>query len=240
MKNINDIKNKIHLADSLEFMRKMPSESVDAVVTDPPFGLGYNYDGKKEINDTPEDYGEWIKPYYKEIDRILKPGGFLAIFQSGKYFQYLWEWFGEDVLVYASCKNWTQMRKSMPICFGFDPIAIKYKPGADPLRPTSPKRNMNFFVANSSAQFQDKKSKAKYHPCPRPIDQMNELIVNFTLPGGLVLDPFVGSGSTTLACKLNGREYIGIDIDKRYADLAESRTLEPREEVPGFTMGDLF
>jgi len=222
---------KIIAGDALEEMRKMPSESFDAILTDPPYGVGFRRQGKNlEEHDDPKKYGEWLKPIVAEMDRLLRPGGFLAVFQSGKNFRYLWDWFGNDIFIYAHCRSFVQIHLKMPINFGFDPVAIKYKIGASPLRPLAPKRPTNFYVSHLWEQYPLEESLAKLHPCPRPLDQMEELVTNFVLEGGIVLDPFTGSGTTGVACLKHGRQFVGIERDKKHVNLARKRmaeTLEP-------------
>lgn len=217
--------------DALKEMRKFPDATFDAIITDPPYGVGYTYDGRQELHDDPESYGQWLTPIIAEMQRVLRPGGFLAVFQSGKYFQYLWEWFGEDILIYAHCRNFTQIRSTMPINFGFDPLVVKYKAGAEPLRPKCPKRNLNFFVARSSRQLLDTDSHAAAHPCPRPLDQMEELVQNFVTEGGHVLDCFMGSGSTGVACLKHGRRFTGIERERKYVSLARKHLSDARKMI---------
>ena len=63
----------------------------------------------------------------------------------------------------------------------------------------------------------------KHHPTEKPVELMRDLIINSTNEGDKVLDPFMGSGSTCLACKQTNREYYGIEIDEKYYDIAKKR-----------------
>lgn len=208
----------IYNEDCLKGMERLLDKSVDAVVTDPPFGIGFYY-GKKEKINNPQAHWRFLSPIYDEIYRLLKPGGFLAIWQTALYFPYFWKWFGNDIHIYAGCKNFVQLRKTS-INYGFDPIIMKYKEGAIPLRPEKPKRNIDFFVANTTRWTE---SIVRQHPCPRPIDQVEELIKNFTIENAIVLDPFIGSGTTAIACKKLNRQYIGFEINKEYYEVANKR-----------------
>ena len=117
-------KNMIICGNSLEVLKTFPSEFVDAVVIDPPFGIGKNYCGGKELFDNPEDYWKWLQPIYVEHLRCLKPGGFVAIWQTQKYFPYFWDWFGKDIHIYIGAKNFVQIRKKTPITFAYDPVVM--------------------------------------------------------------------------------------------------------------------
>ena len=199
----------------------MPSESVDAVVTDPPFGIGFDYSGIRESTSTPESYWTWYAPIHAEYLRILRPGGFWAVWQSGKYHRHLWDWFGVDVHIYIAAKNFVQLRKT-EINYAYDPVPMNYKSGV-PLRPANPPRNLDFSVGNTAALVSDTTRLERGHPAPRPLDQVLHIVENFTLPGGTILDPFAGSGTTGIACVLSGRSFIGIEIVPEYLSIAQKR-----------------
>jgi len=213
--------NTVVLGEALAILQKFPDACVDAVVTDPPFGIGFKY---KEVEDhcKPEEYWEWLQPIYREIERVTKPGGFIAVWQGQEYFPYFWSWFGSDIHIYASCKNFVQLHKTA-INPAYFPVIMKYKPGAEELRPSKPKRNVDFFVSESHRLLLDKNRIEKEHPCPRPVDAVEEILKNFVLPNGLVLDPFMGSGTCAIACINTNRKYIGVEKDPTYHDLCLRR-----------------
>lgn len=80
-------------------------------------------------------------------------------------------------------------------------------------------------------------TRVKYHPTEKPVELMEVLIENSTNKGDTVLDPFMGSGSTGVACKELGREFIGIEIDPKYYDIAEKRMsgIVERDQIEGQT-----
>ena len=80
---------KLIRGEALEELRKMPDHYVDAVIIDPPFGIGFNYK-EKEANTNPDDYWSWLKPIYEECLRVLKDGGFIAVWQTQLYFKFFW------------------------------------------------------------------------------------------------------------------------------------------------------
>lgn len=213
--------NLIIHGDTNEVLKGMESESVDAVITDPPFGIGFIYLQKEKCS-TPDEYWQWLSPIHNEMMRVLKKGGFFAMWQTQLYFPHFWNWFGNDIHIYAACKNFVQLRRT-GINYAYDPVIMKYKSGAEPLKPSNPPRNVDFFVANTAKFILDVNSLARMHPCPRPVDQVSEIVRNFTPEGSTILDPFFGSGTTGIACIENGRKIIGIEIVEEYVKIANKR-----------------
>ena len=209
----------LYCGDCREVLPLLKDEICDALVTDPPFGIGQRYNHYKDKKCKPDEYWKWLKPIYKLMISKVKKGGFCAIWQTQKYMKFFWQWFeDEEIHIYAACKNFIQI-KPTPIQYAYDPVIVFYKRGGPPLRPRS-KRTLDFFIANTA---RTKSHIEKLHPCPRPVDQMLNMVDCFVLPGGIVLDPFCGSGTTSYACEVTGRKWIGIEIDPDYCELVKKR-----------------
>lgn len=212
--------------DALTELRNLDSDSVDAVVTDPPFGIGFVYGDGKEAHSTPGAYWSWLEPICIEMWRVARPGAFFAIWQTQLNFPHFWEWFG-DLHIYAAVKNFVQLRPT-PINYGYDPVVMFYKDG-EPLRPEKPERSLDWSIGNTARFISETKALERQHPCPRPIDQVQTILENFVLPGGLVLDPFFGSGTTGIAAIATHRQFIGIELNPEYVQLAEKRLKEVQQ-----------
>jgi DNA modification methylase len=215
----------VECGDCLDVLPALPAESFDALVTDPPFGIGFAYGAGREETADPESYWRWLRPRYEAALRLVKPGGFVAVWQTQRYFRHLWDWFGDGIHVYAACKNFVQMRPT-PVNYGYDPVVLLYKAGAR-LSPGNPPRSVDFYVANTAGVVSDRTRAEKAHPCPRPLDQVRELVRNFVVEGGTVLDPFCGSGTTGVACLGLGRRFVGVEIDPAYAALSRVEPAAP-------------
>lgn len=200
-------------------------EPADALVTDPPFGIGFKYE-KKEVHDSAKPYYNWLIPLLNTVN--LKDGAFFAVWQTQLYFKYFWQYFGDDIHIYCAAKNFVQLRKTA-INYGYDPVVMKYFPG-NLLRPKKPKRNLDFFMSNTAAIISNTTRIEKAHPCPRPLDGVKQIIDNFVVEGGLILDLFAGSGTTLLAAKQTERKCIGIEIEEKYCEIAANRM---RQEALG-------
>jgi site-specific DNA-methyltransferase (adenine-specific) len=200
-------------------------EPVEALVTDPPFGIGFKYENKEQHSEA-DSYYAWLMPLLNSVQ--LQKGGFFAVWQAQLYFQYFWQQFGSDIHIYCAAKNFVQLRKT-PINYGYDPVVMKYVLGA-PLRPKKPKRNVDFFVSNTAGIVSNTNRIEKAHPCPRPLDGVIQIIDNFVVENGTVLDLFAGSGTMLLAARQTNRKAIGIEIEEKYCEVAANRL---RQEVLG-------
>lgn len=199
-------------------------EPLDALITDPPFGIGFMYESGKEQFCNADHYYAWLMPILHICESQLTEGAFCAIWQAQLYFKHYWDYFGTDIHIYCAAKNFVQLRKTA-INYGYDPVILYYKKGIQK-RPSKPKRSVDFFVSNTAKLVSDTKRIEKQHPCPRPLDVVLEIIENFST--GSVLDPFAGSGTTLIAAKMLGRKAIGIELEQKYCDVIVKRL---RQEV---------
>jgi site-specific DNA-methyltransferase (adenine-specific) len=212
--------NEIVCGDCREILPAIKDNTFHAVITDPSFGIGHVYNGQEEVADDPASYWRWFEPIYREILRVLKPGGFCAIFQGGRYMRHFWDWFGDqEFIIYAACREpGAGWKGGQPIACCWSPVVTFFKGGRPAFRSTEFFRARNWFVSHS--HFDDL---AKTHPCPEPLDQCEELVRSFTCEGALTLDCFAGVGGIPLACARNKRRYLGIEVDQQYVSIARKR-----------------
>tara|TARA_Y100000310_G_scaffold343222_1_gene449865 strand:+ start:148 stop:783 length:636 start_codon:yes stop_codon:yes gene_type:complete len=196
--------------DSIEGIKKLKDESVDLILTDPPYGLS-----KKGISND-----EDLRLYFEilpECYRVLKKDAFFITFFSTKYtpevfknnpFKYHWQ-----IVLY--CPNGS-VRSSI----GYTKFmsVFVFKKG----NPKIKKQNKDIFVDSPGRKVEPLEGFID-HPTPKPTKFIKEILEMFSKPNDLVLDPFIGSGSTALACKDLDRNFIGFEIDKKYVDLAIKR-----------------
>jgi SAM-dependent methyltransferase len=217
-----DFQNVI-CADCRDLLPTFAADTFDAVITDPVFGIGFEYGDGQEQSRTPEDYWDWLRPVYRQILRVTKPGGLIAIWQAEKYLRYAWRWFGDDIHVYIAAKDHVQIRPGAPFTHAYDPVILRWKPGAKPLLPMRQDRSKDYFV--SHMRFD---SLAACHPCPRPLDLCECLVRSFTIENGLILDCFAGAGTIPLAVQRvgGGRRYVAVEKNPAYCQLIEQRLAE--------------
>ena len=200
---------ELHLGDCLEVMKSMPDKSVDAIITDPPYGIGEDIrkadaSGRTEFTTTKRwDLKIPDKEYFEEMFRI----GNDQVIWGGNYFV--------DYLRNSRCwLIWDKMQKFS---------------GADAeLAWTSFDKSTKVF-RKSRVEFHSEEK--KMHPTQKPLSLMKWVLENYTNEGDTILDPFMGSGTTGVACVQTGRNFIGIEIDPTYFAIAERRIKEAQEQL---------
>jgi site-specific DNA-methyltransferase (adenine-specific) len=190
--------------------------AVQGVVTDPPFGIGFKY---ASHDDTPEGYGVFVWGVIESAERLCDAGSPVFVWQAMPNVRRFHEWFPREWRIFAAAKNFVQMRPTA-MQYAYDPVLVWWvgdvKPWSDGTT------NRDFHVGNTAGVV-SRKSHERGHPCPRPLDQVEHIISQWVKPGGTVLDPFMGSGTTLLAAKRMGCKAIGIEIEERYCEIAVKR-----------------
>ena len=212
------------LGDCLEVLRELPSASVDAVVSNPPYGIGFKYASHKDSHDA---YLEMMRAWLQEADRIAKPGAAFFVWQAQIQVPNFHKWFPAKYRIMAACKNFVQIYPG-PAYAAFDPVVVWWKEGAKPYSAGTAQRD--WFLADTTPGGRKKRGEAGLgHPCPRPIEHMRHVVLQWCPPGGTVLDPFMGSGTTGVACAETGRGFLGVEIDETYYCIAEDRLRRVRD-----------
>jgi len=251
--------NKIICGDSIEVMRKMPSNSVDIVITSPPYDSVRDYKG----------FSLDLHATGKEIYRVLKEGGVAVMViqdqtknfgKSLTSFRTILDWcdtFGfklfETVIYrkYGAEGAWWNKRFRVdheyipiflkgdrPAFFNKEHLKIPSKHGGKTMTGGGTRLTNGIRISTRAITINPTKcrgtiwdyltagdgSRLKHeHPATFPNQLPYDFIQCFCPPGGIVLDPFVGSGTTTVAAKNLGRSYIGIDIAPEYCTIAKKR-----------------
>ncbi|MBL7136079.1 MAG: site-specific DNA-methyltransferase [Candidatus Marinimicrobia bacterium] len=242
--------NSVIQRDCLEVMRNIPDESVDITFADPPFNLKKKYNGYKD-NKEFNTYLKWCKCWIYEMVRITKSTGSIFVHNIPKWLTYY-----SDILnEIAYFKHWiawdaptSPMGKMLqPSHYGVlfyakDREKLKFYEIRHPHKRDrrtgylqkdygGKKSSLHPFGPLVSDVWTDihRIKHNKYrddHPCQLPIHLLERIILMSTDEGDIVLDPFVGTGTTAIAAKRLGRKYIGFDIDKNYISIAEKHLLQ--------------
>ena len=189
--------------------------NVDAVITDPPYGIGFKYESHE---DSPEGYGDFLWSVIEAAENKCNPLSPVFVFQAMLNVRNFSAWFPREWRLYAAAKNFVQIRPTV-MQYAYDPVVCWWTAGEG--KPwTAGTESRDFFVANTAAQVCNKGNIEKGHPCPRPLDQMIVLVSQWVPPGLSVVDPFMGSGTTGTACAMRGRNFVGIERERKYFDIA--------------------
>ena len=208
----------LYLGDCLEILPTLPK--VDAVITDPPYGIGFRYESH---DDDPKSYIAWMSNIADLSEAILHDSGICFFFQAMPNCRQFHKIFGEERKwrIFAAAKNFVQMRPTA-MQYSFDPCVVWWRDGEE--KPYSlGTASRDFHLANTAPVVANPNNPEKKHPCPRPLDQMTHIVGQWVKPDGSVLDPFMGSGTTGVACMNLGRKFIGIEIEEKYFDIACER-----------------
>lgn len=212
--------NKIYCGDCTEIMRNIDNSSIDLVLTDPPFFLPVtHYQSRQEWENKFSDLMVlkifWDK-VLEEITRILKPTGHLIFFCNCDSYPVFYE---PTYNRFHRIKSLIWNKGSIGLGHIFRHqheliIWARYSTSKE-----FPDGQTHADVLNYKVVQSDERD----HPAEKPIPLLMELISPLSPFGGVVLDPFCGSGTTTIAAYQSGRNYIGIDYDKQYCDIATEK-----------------
>ena len=238
--------NKIHNGDCLELMKLIPDNSVDAIITDPPYGTtACKWDSVIPL-----------EPMWGQLKRIIKPKGAIVLFGSQPFtttlissnhsmfkYQLIWEKSKsgsaftakyrpiakhEEILVF--CKGTTnyypQMEEGTPYTRTRKPPPINnHKLGLGKKENTTINEGTRY--PSSVLRFQQKwRRQDQLHPTQKPVALLEYLIKTYTQENEVVLDFTIGSGTTAVAAINTNRQFIGIEKDKGYYDIACRRIEE--------------
>lgn len=202
----------LYLGDCRDILPGLPK--VDAVITDPPFGVGFKYESH---DDTADGYIEWLWPVIEAAEALCNPGSPVFVWQSGTNLRQLGQWFPREWRLFVAAKNFVQMRPTA-MQWSYDPVVCWWTPGEKPYSLAS--ANRDFFIANTAPVVASPMNIERQHPCPRPLDLMTHVVGQWVRPGGAVLDLFMGSGTTGVACMNLSRGFIGIEKEPKYFDIS--------------------
>ena len=226
---------KLLLGDCLERMREIPDASVDAVVTDPPYGIDYQSAWRTDrAKWKPKIAGDkqpfvWFLP---QAARALRDGGCLLCFarwDTAEAFRHAIGWAGLHV---GAQLVWDRVGHGMG--------DLKGRP--------SPQHDLIWFAVKGRFQLPGRRPSSVVrsarlagcnleHPNQKPEGLMADLLKSYLKPGGTVLDPFMGSGTTGVAAAAEGFGFIGIERDPGYFAIAEARIAQARAAMPLFAEG---
>ncbi len=244
IKIIEKSQNKIIQGDCLELFKNIPDNSIDMTFADPPFNLKKKYNSYKDSLEFKE-YLDWCEKWISEMVRVTKPSGSIFLHNIPKWLTYYASFLNEK----ADFKHWISwdaptapMGKTLqPSHYGI----LFYAKNQKELKfyevryPHKRERKTGYLLKDYGGKKASlhpfgplvsdvwtdihrikHNKKRDPHPCQLPIHLLERLILMTTDKDDIVLDPFMGTGTTAIAAKKLGRKYIGFDLDKQYVEIA--------------------
>ena len=203
--------NTVMHGDCVSIMRGMQPASVDFIITDPPYITRYaDRTGRRVAND---DNTQWLKPAFAQMHRLLKSAAFCISFYG---------WNKADLFIDAWRRAGFRIgghlvfRKKYPSSTRF--LRYQHEQAyllvkGEPQAPAQPIPDVIDFPYTGNT----------LHPTQKPVSALTPLIEAFCPQGGIVLDPFAGSGSSLVAARQIGRPFIGIELDAQHHRTATAR-----------------
>ena len=223
----------LYLADCRDILPTLGK--VDAVVTDPPYGVGFKY---ASHDDRPEayqgGYGAWLWGVLEKCEDLLPDGAPIFVWQASLNVRQFSNWFPRNWRLFCAAKNFVQMRP-IAMQYAYDPVVVWWK--SDGKGWSAGTASRDWHIANTAPVVATPNNIEKGHPCPRPVDQIAHVVRQWVPPDSTVLDPFMGSGTTGVACVQLGRKFIGIELEPRYFDIA-CRRISDELKRPRLDLGE--
>ncbi|GAA7235705.1 site-specific DNA-methyltransferase [Helicobacter pylori] len=226
---------QIHHANAFETIKDFYRQNlkVDAIITDPPYNISVknHFSTLKSAKRQGIDFGEWDKNFkllewIKRYAPLVNPNGCMVIFCSYRFISYIADFLEENGFV---VKDFIQWVKSNPMPRNlnrryvqdteFALWAVKKKAKWVFNKPENEKYLRPLILKSPVVSGLERVK----HPTQKSLALMEKIISIHTNPNDIVLDPFMGSGTTGLACKNLKRNFIGIELEKEYFQTAQKR-----------------
>lgn len=266
--NTNLINKTIH-GDALSLLSQLPAQMADLIIVDPPYNLSKNFNGFQFKAISESQYLEYLRSWFPQLCKLLKPNGSLYLCGDWKSTSALQQVMEENLTVMnritwqrekgrGASKNWKNGMED--IWYGvidknnyyFDIESVKQKRRV--LAPYREKGVPKDWVEGEEGKFRLtcpsnfwdditipywSMPENTDHPTQKPEKLIAKLILASCPPDGLVFDPFLGSGTTSVVAKKLGRKYLGIEMNEEYCLWAEKRLMlaDENPRIQGYENG---
>jgi site-specific DNA-methyltransferase (adenine-specific) len=228
--------NKIYNMDCLEGLKQLKDKSVDLVLTDPPYGINFvpqRETSKERHGSVPiandelmgKSWVDWFTPISKECFRVLKDDSVAYFFSGFNPYYYYYVLLKSGFKIKANI-IWVKNNFGLGYHFRrqYEQVLVAFKGN-----PCTPKKAMSDVIFERKVR-----GVALLHSCQKPVNVCEVLIKQYTQSNDIVLDPFMGSGTTAIACKQLNRRFIGFEISKEYCNIANKRLYKVPERLEDF------
>ncbi|MDE1182060.1 site-specific DNA-methyltransferase [Paraburkholderia sp.] len=237
--------NRDFLTDAVN----LPDGSIDLIVADPPYGLGKDYGNNSDMR-SGDDFLAWTRSWLELAIPKLKPSGSLYIFCTWQYAPEIFVFLKSHLTMIneiiwdrrvpsmgGTVRRFTSVHDNI----GFFAVSKDYYFDLDPVRipydaATKKARSRKLFEGSkwlemgynpkdvwSVSRLHRQHAERVDHPTQKPLEIVERMVLASCPPGGRVLDPFMGSGTTAVACARQQREFVGYEINESYCAIARER-----------------
>ena len=207
--------------DCLEVMNELPREEISLVLTDPPYNIGKDYGSYKD-NRRDGDFYKWIESIFVLLKDLLKNRCHLVFTCAQKQI-----WFYKPMLenhgfAFRHLAIWHNPKRKAGSYPG--QWSYSYEPIMDFTKGKFRKLNNKNSIGFTDVWIEEPPRHVK-HPTKRPIRCWEDLVKLLSNENDLVLDPFLGSGTTAMVCEKLNRRWVGVEIEEKYCEIAQERVL---------------
>ncbi|KVE32403.1 DNA-methyltransferase [Burkholderia sp. TSV86] len=240
---------ELYNCDFLTDAARLPDASIDLIVADPPYGLGKDY-GNDSDKRSADAHLAWTREWLGLAIPKLKPSGSLYVFCTWQYAPEIFSFLKTKLTMVneiiwdrrvPSMGGTTRRFTSVHDNIGFFAVSKSYYFDLDPVRipydaETKKARSRKLFEGSkwlelgynpkdvwSVSRLHRQHAERVDHPTQKPLEIIERMVLASCPPGGRVLDPFMGSGTTAVACARQRRDFIGYEINESYCEIARAR-----------------
>ena len=224
--------NKIYCMDCLEGLRLLPDQSVKLFVADPPYFMGLTHNGQHgQFNDLAV-----ARPFFRELARqmlrTMTPAGEFYCFMDWRGTPFYYPIFAE----YLPVKNCIVWDKGCGPGNFYNSSHEFILYGC--MDPQTKKHDRNVWRIRGFTSGSIQIDGPKIHPSQKPVDLMQKIITDASVPGDLVCDPFGGAATTAIAAAKTGRNFVVFEIAESYAEISRQRVASAFPAIDPWPTGE--
>jgi site-specific DNA-methyltransferase (adenine-specific) len=249
--------NRIYCEDALQGFGHIPDASIDLLIADPPYGLGKDYGNDSDKLES-SAYLRWMEEWIDAALPKLKPNGSLYIFLTWRYSPEIFVMLKQRMTMIneivwdrrvpsmgGSTRSYTSVHdtigffaKQKGYYFDLDAIRIPYD------AETKKARSRSIFVGAkwleigynpkdlwSVSRIHKEDPERADHPTQKPLEIVERMVKASCPPGGVILDPFMGTGTTAVAAQRCGRNFVGFELNSSYCEIITRRLASPEGQM---------